>query len=94
MCRLFTYGDAKRAGAAGALSGASPAASAFLLPWCLDKWRKFVKERKVMRYWLKWAERRCNRPSASVKIAFDTWASEVAGRQRKAWATPYHHLKD
>lgn len=47
-----------------------------------------------MRYWLKWAERRCNRPSASVKIAFDTWASEVAGRQRKAWATPYHHLKD
>ena len=41
LCRLHTYGESKHRGS-----------DLYLMPWCLDKWRRYIKERKAMGYHL------------------------------------------
>ena len=50
LCRLFACAD-----------GRAGENDTYLLPWCLDKWKQYIRERRVYRYWLKWLERRIAR---------------------------------
>ena len=64
LCRLFTYGE-----------GRAGQSNLFLLPWCIDKWRQYVKERKVFKYWISYLEQRRNRNE--MKEAFEAWATAI-----------------
>lgn len=46
LCRLYTFGEGK-----------AKRSDLWLLPWCIDKWRHFVKERKAVKFWLRYLER-------------------------------------
>jgi hypothetical protein len=47
LCRLYTFGE-----------GNANKSDLFLLPWCIDKWRLFVKERKAFKFWLRFMEKK------------------------------------
>lgn len=83
ISRNICYGDSR-----------SMRKSNYLLPWCLDKWRKYVKERRVMRYWILWVERRYRKRSCSLKLAFDTWSAEIFIRKKQLTEVPLRALKD
>lgn len=83
LSRNICYGD-----------GRVKRTSMYLLPWCLDKWRKYVKERKLMRYWILWVERRYRKRSCSLKLAFDTWSAEIFLRKEQLARVPLRALKD
>ena len=66
LCRLFTYGE-----------GVQGNSKLYLLPWCIDKWRKFVKERKAFKYWISYLENRSRPAIHDKRVAFEKWAVVV-----------------
>ena len=41
LCRLHCFGETKHRGS-----------DLYLLPWCLDKWRRYLKERRLMKLYI------------------------------------------
>ena len=85
MCRLFVYGDGKKG-----------QTDLILLPWCIDKWRKFVRERKAFKYWIIFFEHREQPVKWQKKCAFFQWAAAVHGRKKDLshWQFPWLKTED
>ena len=47
LCRLYTFGE-----------GLEKKSNLWMLPKCIDKWRKFVKERKALKFWFRYFEKK------------------------------------
>jgi len=65
----------------------------YLLPYCLDKWRKFVKERRVFRFWMKQIEARTGNQDKDLKFAFEKWATTIFGRRAMLASMQFGDLK-
>lgn len=63
LCRMLVHGDA--------VQGENVE---WIKPWCLDKWKQLVKERKSYRFWLNHMNTLLeSRKTATQKQAFDRW---------------------
>ena len=78
LCRLFCQGSGDNA--------------VSLLPWCFDKIRQFVKERKVYGYWISYLELRNNPDKASLKSAFAKWQLASGERSDKLSKLKFREL--
>ena len=55
----------------------------YVLPWCIDKWRKYVKERKTFKYWMSYLENFHDTDKRNKRWAFERWAVQVQGHKNK-----------
>lgn len=69
MCRWYVYGEAKER-----------KSDLWVLPWCLDKWKQFVKERKVYGHYLDYLEKRNNPSLLRKRLAFEAWTQNKPRR--------------
>lgn len=85
LCRLFTFGE-----------GVQGHSKLHLLPWCIDKWRRYVKERKAFKYWLGYLESRTDPDRNNIRWAFERWAVMVQGHkgELKTWKYPWLQTYD
>lgn len=85
LCRLFTYGE-----------GVQGQSKLYLLPWCIDKWRRYVKERKAFKYWLDYLENWNNVERSKTRKAFEKWANAIHGHKStlRGWQYPWLQTND
>ena len=62
------------------------------MPWCLDKWKKYVKEKKIIRFWLKWSNYKL-KGITDLRASFDKWARLSCETKQFLRKIPFHHLK-
>ena len=68
--RLLLYGEAQDSNS-----------KLYILPWCIDKWRRYVKERKAFKYWLSYLENYRDPEKRNKRWAFERWAVMVQGHR-------------
>jgi len=85
LCRLFTFGE-----------GVQGSSKLYLMPWCIDKWRRFVKERKAFKYWLSYLENRNYPEKKNLRWAFERWAIVIQGHKAelRSWRYPWLQTYD
>jgi hypothetical protein len=44
----------------------------YLLPWCIDQWRKWTRHRKLMRYWLNYVTIKTSHKRPMIET-FNKW---------------------
>mmetsp|Transcript_35547 Transcript_35547/g.54350 ORF Transcript_35547/g.54350 Transcript_35547/m.54350 type:complete len:160 (+) Transcript_35547:857-1336(+) len=79
--RLRTYGDG--------LEGKN---NRWLLPWCLDKWKQYMIERRSYGYWLDYLETLSSKNKTDLKVAFEKWKDFKPKRVFDLERKPYHIL--
>ena len=83
--RLLLYGE-----------GQDGHSKLYILPWCIDKWRRYVKERKAFKYWLSYLENYRDPEKRNQRWAFERWALMVQGHrgELKSWKYPWLQTYD
>ena len=56
---------------------------AYLLPKMFDRWRMFVKIRKLVRHWMNYINNRQSHHKADLAVAFDRWKYYYPGVHAK-----------
>jgi len=84
LCRLLLHGD-----------GQNALNDEWIKPWCLDKWKQYVKERKVYRHWINHLNHVvAPRQIANQANAFERWKRSTAGMQDFLNRQTHEYLKD
>ena len=53
----------------------------YLLPWCIDKWKQFLKEKKLYRYWLTFVEKKRGTFKLNLKNSFERWKFDIDSKK-------------
>lgn len=45
----------------------------FVIPWCFDRWKEWIKMRKQFKYYLNFLNKRCSFKHSDLSWAFNKW---------------------
>ena len=72
LCRLYCYGQGRRG-----------ETDTWLLPYCLDRWRKYLQARKVYGYWFDYLEKLQTRNRRDLRLSFNHWYAARPDRYKQ-----------